>query len=82
VLQALRETNGGVAAVSEEDICAGLMLLGRLGVCVEPTSAVVMKAFERLEDAGLIHPHEQVVLILSGFGLKAGAVLQQVIGAG
>jgi threonine synthase len=82
LLQALRETNGGVAAVSEEDICGGLILLGRLGICVEPTSAVVMKAFEQLEDAGLIQPHEQVVLVLSGFGLKAGAVLQQVIGAG
>jgi threonine synthase len=82
VLQALHETEGGVAAVSEEDICAGLVLLGRVGICVEPTSAVVMKAFEQLEDAGLIRPHEQVVLVLSGFGLKAGAVLQQVIGAG
>jgi threonine synthase len=82
LLRALRETDGGVAAVSEEDICEGLMLLGRHGVCVEPTSAVVMKAFEQLEDAGLIHPHEQVVLVLSGFGLKAGAVLQQVVGAG
>jgi threonine synthase len=82
LLQALRETNGGVAAVSEEDICEGLMLLGRLGICVEPTSAVVIKAFEQLEDAALIHPHEQVVLVLSGFGLKAGAVLQQVVGAG
>ena len=82
LLQALRDTDGGVAAVSEEDICEGLMLLGRRGICVEPTSAVVMKAFEQLEDAGLIHPHEQVVLVLSGFGLKAGAVLQQVVGAG
>jgi threonine synthase len=81
LLQALRETDGGVAAVSEEDIREGLVLLGRRGVCVEPTSAVVMKAFEQLEDAGLIRPHEQVVLVLSGFGLKAGAVLQQMIGA-
>jgi threonine synthase len=40
---------------------------------------VVIKAFEHLEDAGRISPHEQVVLVLSGFGLKAGVVLQQLV---
>ena len=57
-------------------------MLGRHGICVEPTSAVVLKAFEHLEDAGIIHPHEQVVLVLSGFGLKASTVLQELIKAG
>jgi threonine synthase len=82
LLQALRETDGGVAAVSEEGIREGLVMLGRLGICVEPTSAVVIKAFEQLDDAGLVYPDEQVVLVLSGFGLKAGAVLQQLVDAG
>ena len=77
LLQALRDTNGGVAIVSEAEIREGLVILGRRGICVEPTSAVVVKAFEHLEDAGTIQAHEQVVLVLSGFGLKAGAVLQQ-----
>jgi threonine synthase len=79
LLQALRETDGGVAVVSEEEIREGLVILGRRGICVEPTSAVVIKAFEHLEDAGMIYPHEQVVLVLSGFGLKAGVVLQQLV---
>jgi threonine synthase len=82
LLQALRETDGGVAAVSEEGIGEGLVMLGRLGICVEPTSAVVIKAFEQLGDAGLVHHDEQVVLVLSGFGLKAGAVLQPLVSAG
>jgi threonine synthase len=82
LLQALRDTSGGVAVVSEEGIWEGLVTLGHLGICVEPTSAVVVKAFEQLEDAGLVHPNEQVVLVLSGFGLKAGAVLQQLVSAG
>lgn len=82
LLQALRQTDGGVAAVSEEEIREGLVMLGRLGICVEPTSAVVIKAFEQLEDAGLVDLDEQVVLVLSGFGLKAGAVLQQLVSAG
>jgi threonine synthase len=82
LLQALRETKGGVAAVSEEEIREGLVILGRRGICVEPTSAVVIKALEHLEDAGAVHPDEQVVLVLSGFGLKAGAVLQELASMG
>jgi threonine synthase len=71
-----------VTVVSEEEIREGFVIFGRRGICVEPTSAVVLKAFEHLEDGGIIHPHEQVVLVLSGFGLKAGAVLQQLASAG
>jgi threonine synthase len=79
VLQALRQTNGGVTAVSEEEIGEGLVILGRRGICVEPTSAVVVKALEHFEDAKILQPQEQVVLVLSGFGLKAGAALKQVM---
>ncbi len=82
LLRALRETNGGVTAVSEAEIREGVVMLGRRGICVEPTSAVVLKAFEHFEDAEMIHPHEQVVLVLSGFGLKASTVLQQLVNVG
>jgi threonine synthase len=82
LLQALRETNGGVAAVSEDEIREGVVILGRHGICVEPTSAVVIKALEHLEDAGAVHPDEQVVLVLSGSGLKAGAILQELASGG
>jgi len=79
VLEALRSTQGGAAAVSEDEIRAGVRALGRAGVCVEPTSAVVLPALERLEAAGRIAPHERVVLVLSGFGLKAPAVLRELL---
>jgi threonine synthase len=82
LLQALRETGGGVAAVSEDEIREGLVILGRRGICVEPTSAVVVKALEHLEAAGMVHADEQVVLVLSGFGLKAGVILQELAGVG
>jgi threonine synthase len=82
VLRAIRESKGGVAAVSEEEIREGLVILGRHGICVEPTSAVVVKALGHLEDAGMIHADEQVVLVLSGFGLKAGLILQELANAG
>jgi threonine synthase len=82
LLQALRETDGGVMVVSEEDIREGLVILGRRGICVEPTSAVVLKAWEHLEDSGMVHPDEQVVLVLSGFGLKTGTALHQLVDIG
>ena len=77
ILQALRESGGGVTTVSEDEIRAGLSRLGRQGFCVEPTSAVVVKGLEHLEDAGELGPDEEVVLVLSGFGLKAAAVLER-----
>jgi threonine synthase len=79
LLQALRRSNGGVAAVSEEEIRQGLVMLGRQGICIEPTSAVVIKALDHLTDAGTVQPQEQVVLVLSGFGLKTSNVLQQLL---
>jgi threonine synthase len=77
VLRALRETGGGVATVSEAAIRQGLLDLGRRGFCVEPTSAVVLPGLEALESRGLVRPDEEVVLVLSGFGLKASAALQE-----
>src|SRR5262249_15570791 len=81
VLRALRESRGGVATVTEDEIREGLLRLGRQGFCVEPTSAVVVKGLERLEDAGELAPDEEVVLVLSGFGLKASAALTEIAGA-
>jgi hypothetical protein len=37
---------------------------------------------QHLEDAGMVHADEQVVLVLSGFGLKAGHILQELATAG
>jgi threonine synthase len=80
ILEALRQSGGGTAIVSEAEIRAAVRTLGRAGFCVEPTSAVVVPALDRLTAAGRIRPGERVVLVLSGFGLKAGALLQDLVG--
>jgi threonine synthase len=79
VLQAIRETDGGVARVSEDDIRQALVALGRHGVGVEPTSAVVLPALEQLWRAGRIRDEEDVVLVMSGSALKAGALLAEIV---
>ena len=79
VLRAIRETGGGVARVTEDEIPRGLLALGRHGVGVEPTSAVVLPALEQLRRAGSVRDDEDVVLVLSGSALKAGALLSDIV---
>jgi threonine synthase len=79
VLAAVRETGGAVVRVAEDEIGRGLLALGRHGIGVEPTSAVVLPALERLQATGNIGDDEDVVLVLSGSALKAGALLAEIV---
>jgi threonine synthase len=80
ILEALRASSGGAAAVGEAEIGEAVRTLGRAGFCIEPTSAVVLPAFDQLVAAGRLGRDERVVLYLSGFGLKAGARLPELAG--
>ena len=65
ILRAIRETGGTAVAVAEEDILPARSALARLGLFVEPTSAVVPAALLRLNLSGT------VVAALTGSGLKS-----------
>lgn len=77
LLAALADSGGTVVAVGEAEIVEGLRALGAQGLAVEPTSAVVWPGLLHLCEAGAVADGETVVLILSGHGLKATAVLDQ-----
>ncbi len=79
ILEARRETDGAFTVVSEEDIIAGIRVLAARGVYVEPTSAVVVKAFDRFVEAGIIRRGDTVVSILTGSGLKATEKLMKIL---
>ena len=70
VIDSIRETEGLVVAVGEEEIHSGWKALGRKGFYVEPTSAVVwpgiLKSWDQLQ--------EPIVAILTGSGLKSASV--------
>jgi threonine synthase len=66
-LELLRATLDGVAVVSEAEILKGYRDANRLGLNVEPTSAVVFPGLRKLA----IHDHESVLLVLTGSGLKS-----------
>ena len=73
VLAALRDSGGAALAVSEPDIRRALVRLLHLGFYSEPTAAVGIAGLELLRSQKEI-PNEasQVVVVLTGTGLKAG----------
>jgi threonine synthase len=70
-LRAVRDSGGGIVAVSEAEIVSALGALARKGLYVEPTSAAAGAGLTQLLAAGTIKPGESTVLVLTGTGLKA-----------
>ena len=79
IMDAQRATDGAFTIVSEEEIKSGIKILARRGVYVEPTSAVVVKAFDKFVEEGVIGWGDTVVSILTGSGLKATDKLMKVL---
>ncbi len=67
IMDAVKSSGGRVIAVDEDAIRSGYGALGRLGVFVEPTSAVVWPALQEVLDV-LPKP---VVAVLTGSGYKS-----------
>lgn len=67
ILHAIRETRGDAIVVSDEEIRAARLALAKIGLYVEPTSAVVGAALLRCRLQGC------VVAALTGSGLKSPA---------
>ena len=71
ILDAIHYTNGAFTIVDDAEIQAGLEMLATRGIYVEPTSAVVVKGYEKFREAGIIGEGETTVSVLTGIGLKA-----------
>jgi threonine synthase len=74
IVDIVRETGGKVLAVSDEEVESALILLGRKGLYVEPTSALPVAAYRKChgEVTGA------VVAPLTGHGLKANEKLLKI----
>jgi threonine synthase len=68
LLAALRRSQGTVVAATEEEVQRYHERLAQRGLFVEPTSAVVGVALDKVRD--LFQPEESVVAVLTGHGLK------------
>jgi len=82
VLQAVRETHGGLLAVDEGEIVEALRDLLRSGFFVEPTTAAAAAGLRRLLANGTVRPGETTVVVLTGSGLKAVEPIGRALGLG
>lgn len=79
VLRAVRRSQGGIAAVSEQAIVAALRALAQMGLYVEPTSAAAAAGLTQLLASGAIRRGENTVLVLTGSGLKSAERIGQLL---
>ena len=77
ILQGIRESGGTAIAVSDAQMLQDMLTIGSLeGVSAAPEGAATLSAARKLKAAGLIQPHETVVLFNTGGALKYLDVLR------
>lgn len=67
---AIRETNGVVEQVSDDELMAAKRTIDRYGIGCEPASATTLAGVRKLRAAGVIKDGERVVCVLTGHVLK------------
>ena len=78
--QAIRGTGGWVAAVSDQDLVAGIRLLAETtGIFTETAGGATVAGAVALARAGRLGPEDEVVLCITGNGLKTVEALQGVL---
>jgi len=81
--RAIRETGGWAAAVSDAELVAGIRLLAETtGIFTETAGGVTVAAALRLADTGHLTPDAELVLCITGNGLKTVEALADVLPEG
>jgi threonine synthase len=77
-LRAIKESGGRAIAVTDNEMLeAQALLASREGIFAEPASATVVAALQRLLTDGTISPHDSVVCVVTGTGLKETSALKE-----
>jgi len=79
ILAALRDSGGWTEAVDDSLIESTLRELFRQGIYVEPTAAVAAAAFVAAVSRGATIPDGEIVVLLTGNGLKATNTISTII---
>lgn len=70
-IQAIHESDGRIAAVSDAEILQSYQLLAKMeGIFVEPASSAPLAGIIKMKNEGQLKPGETIVLVLTGNGLK------------
>ncbi len=80
MIETLRKVRGEVVLVSDRDIVEALRELIDMGIIVEPTSATVLAALNKMLRSGK-DLEEPILLVLTGSGLKMVDELREVLQA-
>ena len=71
ILQALRDSGGGAATVTDDEILINLKRVGTLeGMFICPEGAALVAALEKLLADGTLSPDENILILNTGSGLK------------
>jgi threonine synthase len=80
-LDAVRQTEGGLAAVSDGEVVEGIRLLaGTEGIFAETAGGVTVASLKRLAEEGIVGRDERVVVYITGLGLKTLDAVERVVG--
>jgi threonine synthase len=80
-LDAVKQTGGGFAAVTDEEVVEGMRLLARTeGIFAETAGGVTIATLKRLAEQGVVRPDERVVAYVTGHGLKTLDAISEVVG--
>ena len=81
-VKAINETSGGCAAVTDDEILAGIGLLARTeGIFAETAGGVTIASLVQLVERGVISRDERVVCMITGHGLKTVEALGDAVAA-
>lgn len=73
VVQAIKETHGEVLSANESEIILALKELSLRGLYIEPTSVTAYAGIKQLHNKGIFTADDDVIMVISGNGLKASA---------
>jgi threonine synthase len=80
-LDVVRNSGGGMAAVTDAEIIDGMKLLARTeGIFTETAGGVTIATLKKLSEEGVIRPDECVVAYITGHGLKTLEALTGTVG--
>ncbi len=77
VIEAVRNSDGDILEVTEEEILQALKDISKKGYFIEPTSATAFAGISKLIEEDRIKANEKTVVVITGNGLKAsGKILK------
>src|SRR5713101_670780 len=80
-LDAVRQTGGGLAAVTDDEIVDAMKLLARTeGIFAETAGGVTVATLKRLAAEGVVRADERVVVYVTGHGLKTLEAVEPSVG--